>query len=89
MYREILDSVSNGNIKGPVENLPLKLFRATLANADIESLKSLHTSFDTYLDSMLVKFKPNRIVQNVQTLELSHKKSRFLKSFSTKPLTPF
>ena len=43
-------SVSNGNIKGPVgnhffaENLPLQLLRATGANADTESLKSIHTS---------------------------------------------
>ena len=41
-------SISNGNIKRPIGksifavNLPLKLFRATVANADIESLKSLH-----------------------------------------------
>ena len=42
-------SISNGNIKCVIEksvfaaNLPLKLFRATVANADIGSLKSLHT----------------------------------------------
>ena len=36
-------------------NLPLKLFPATV-NADIGSLKSLHTLFDKYLDHMLVKF---------------------------------
>ena len=39
-------SISNGNIKYPIgksifaENLPLKLFRVAVANADIESLKS-------------------------------------------------
>ena len=38
-------------------NLPLKLFHATVVNADIGSLKSLHTLFDKYLDHMLVKFK--------------------------------
>ena len=52
MYGETLDShvsVSNGNIKCPIGksifavNLPLKLFRATVTNADIRSLKSLHT----------------------------------------------
>ena len=42
-------SISNGNIKCPIGksiftvNLPLKLFRGTVANADIGSLKSLHT----------------------------------------------
>ena len=53
MYGETLDfqcqCISNGNIKYPIEKsnfpvtLPLKLFRATVANADIGSLKSLHT----------------------------------------------
>ena len=46
-------------------NLALKLFRATVANADIGSLKSLHALFDTYLDHMLANFEPKRIVQNV------------------------
>ena len=32
------------------ENLPLKLFPAAVANADIGSLKSLHTLFDKYLN---------------------------------------
>ena len=42
-------SISNGNLKFPIRksifpvNLPLKLFRATVANADIKSLKSFHT----------------------------------------------
>ena len=41
-------SISNGNIKYPTGksifavNLPLKFFPATVAIADIESLKSLH-----------------------------------------------
>ena len=41
--------ISNSNIKYPIRksifvvNLPLKLFPATIANADIGSLKSLHT----------------------------------------------
>ena len=40
-------SISNGNIKYPIEksifavNLPLKLFPATVASADIRGLKSL------------------------------------------------
>ena len=51
--------MSNGKIKGPVgtsifaENLLLQLFSATVANAVSESLKSLQTLFDTYLDHML------------------------------------
>ena len=56
------------------ENLPLQLFRATVANADPKSLKSRHTLFDTYLDHMLAKFEPSRIVQNVQNFELFDKK---------------
>ena len=40
-------------------NLPLKLFRATVANAGTGSLKFLYTLFDTYSDHMLAKFEPN------------------------------
>ena len=46
-------SISNGNTKCPIGkslfavNLPFKLFRATVANADIGSLKSLHTFLKT------------------------------------------
>ena len=42
-------------------NAPLKLFRASVANADIGSLKFYNTLFDMYLDPMLAKFEPNRI----------------------------
>ena len=76
-------SVSNGNIKGLVgksifaENLPLQLFHSTVANADTESLRPLHTLFDTYLDHMLAKFEPNCVVRNVQSFELFDKKSSF------------
>ena len=59
------------------KNLPLKLFRDTVANADNESVKSLHALFDTYLDHMLAKFKPIRFVRNVQNYELSDKKIEF------------
>ena len=67
-------SVSNGNLKVPIGkpifavNLPLKLFHDAVANTNTESLKSLHTLFDTYLDYMLAKFKPKHIVENVQNL---------------------
>ena len=46
----------------------------TIADADIGSLKSLHTLFDKYLDYMLVKFGQNRMVQTVQNFELFDKK---------------
>ena len=42
------------------KNLLLKLFPATVANADIECLKSLHTLFDDkYLNNMLVQIWTN------------------------------
>ena len=47
-------------------NLPLKLFRATVANTDTGSLKSLYTLFDTHFDYMLTKVEANRMVQNIQ-----------------------
>ena len=81
---------SIGNRKGPIgksvfaENLPLQLFRVTVANADTENLKSLHTLFDTYLDYMLAKFEPNVIVQNELFNKNSRKKSRFYKYFRQK-----
>ena len=39
-----------------------RVFYDTIADTDIESLKSLHTLFDKYLDHMLVKFEQNRTV---------------------------
>ena len=38
----------------------------TIADADIGSLKSLHTLFDENLDNMLVKFKQNCILRTIQ-----------------------
>ena len=61
-------SISNGYIKYPIgksifaDNLPLKLFPATVANAEIGSLKSLHTLFD----NMLVQFEQNCMVQTTR-----------------------
>ena len=60
------DTVSNGNIKCPIEksifavNLLLKLFRATIANADTGILLSIH--LNTYLFNMLAKF--NQILRS-------------------------
>ena len=84
--------VSNDNLKYPIGksifavNLLLKLFRATVdvANAITESLRSLHTLFDTYLDHMLAKFEPNRIVRNVPNLSFWTKNRVLLKPFLTK-----
>ena len=55
-------------------NLRLKLFRATIANAGTGSLTSFHTLFETYLDYLLTKFEPNRMLQNVQNFELFDRK---------------
>ena len=65
-------------------NLPLNLFRATIANADIESQKFLHTFLTKRLYQMLVKFEHICIVPTTRNFELSVKKSGFLKSFLTK-----
>ena len=75
-----------GNIKYPIGksifavNLQLKHFPATIANADIGSLKSLHTLFDKYLDHLLVKFEQNCMVQTKQNFEISDKKAGFFKT---------
>ena len=83
-------SIINGNIKCLIGksifavNLPLKLFRATIANADIESLKFLHTFLAKCLYHMLVKFEQIRIVQIARNFEVFDKKTGFFfKSFLT------
>ena len=50
-----------------------RAFYVTIADADIGSLKSLHTLFDKYLDHMLVKFERNRMVRTIQKFELFDK----------------
>ena len=89
---------ANGNIKYLIGksifavNLPLKLSPATVANADIGILKSLHTLFDKYLDYILVKFEQYCMVQSTQNFSLFDKKKKetgFLKPFFNKALTPF
>ena len=97
MYEETSNvSVSNGYLKYPIGksifavNLFLKLFRATVANANTAGLKSLPKLFDTYLDYMLAKFEPHRMVQNVQNLSFRTKNRVLLNPFLTnKELTPF
>ena len=53
---------------------PIFAFYFTITDADIESLKSLHTLFDKYLEHMLVKFEQNHMVQNIQNFEFFDKK---------------
>ena len=76
------DSVINGNIKCPIGrsifgiNLPLKLFRATVGHADTKTLKFFQTLI-TYMDLMLAKFEPSRVVQKVQNFEFLIKHQNF------------
>ena len=48
-------------------------FYVTIADADIESLKSLHTLFDKYSDHILVKCEQNRMVRTIQNFVLFDK----------------
>ena len=73
-------------------NLPLKLFRAAVANADIESLKSLHTFLKKNgctIRPTLVGFEQNRMVQTTRNFELLKKKPGFFYNHFDKKLTPF
>ena len=51
-----------------------RAFYVTIADADIESLKSLQTLFDKYFDLMLVKFEQHRMLRTIQNFELFDKK---------------
>ena len=57
----------NGKFTAKID-FPIGHFMYTIADADIGSLKSLHTLFDNYLDHMLVKFEQNRMVRTIQNL---------------------
>ena len=64
--------------KGSTEEFEWQIYRknwfyVTIGDADIESLKSLHTLFDKYLDHMLVKFEENCMVWTIQNYELFDK----------------
>ena len=48
----------------------LKLFSATVANANIGSLQSLHTFLYKCLYHLLVKFEQNRMVKSTQNFHL-------------------
>ena len=62
-------------------NLPLKHFRATIANAGKLSLKSLNKFRKKYLYHMLVEFELNRLVQTTRNFELLTKKQVFITIF--------
>ena len=49
-------------------------FYVTIADADIGSLKSLHTLFDKYLDHKLVTFEQNRMVPTIKNFVRFDKK---------------
>ena len=80
-------SISNDNIKCLIEvsifavNLTLKLFRATVANADIGGQKSLHIFLKKCLYHMVVKFEQNRTIQTKRNFELLDKKQVFYNHF--------
>ena len=84
----INNSISNGKIKCPIgksilaANLPLKLFRATVAYADIGSLKSLHTFLKNVCT--IYKWNLNKIV-----LSKLHEIRRFLTKKPVFFLQPF
>ena len=64
--------------------MPLQLFHATIANGNTRILMSLRTIFDMYMNHILAKFEPIRMVQNVQNFQLVDKNPSFLKPFLTK-----
>ena len=59
-------------------NLPLKLFLATVANSDIEILKSLHSFLKKCLYHMPVEFEQNCMVQATRNFKRFDKKPGFL-----------
>ena len=62
-------------------NLPLKVFSAPVASTENGSLNSLYTLFNTYLEHMLTKFGPNRIVRNVHNLNCLTKTEFLINQF--------
>ena len=49
-------------------DFPYEAFYFTITDADMQSLKSLHTLFDKYLDHVRVEFDGNRILRNIEKL---------------------
>ena len=54
----------NGKFTAKID-FPIELFYKTIADVDVENLKSLHTLFDKYSDHMLVEFEQNRMVRTI------------------------
>ena len=54
-------------------NSTLKLFRVTVADADIGSLKSLNTFLNKYLHQMLVKFEKKCMVRTTRNFYFFNK----------------
>ena len=54
-------------------DFPIGIFYVTSDDADIGSLKSIHTLFDKYFDHMLVKFEQDCMVQTIPNFELFDK----------------
>ena len=52
----------NGKFTAKID---FRAFHVTIADADIGSLKCLHTLFDKYLDHMLVEFEQNCMVRTI------------------------
>ena len=50
-----------------------RVFYIIIADANIGSLKTLHTLFNEYLDYMLVKFEQYRVVRTIHNFELFDK----------------
>ena len=70
----------------------VKTSPATVANADIRSLKSVHTFLEVCFQHMLVKFEQNRMVQttrNVEPFDKKKKTKHFFKTIFDKALAPF
>ena len=55
----------------------IKTFCATVANANIGSLKSLPSLFDICLGHMMVKFEQNWLIRDIQNFELFERKPVF------------
>ena len=92
-FRLLMPASEMVNVKYPIGksifavNLPLKLFRATVANFDLEILILSIPSFKNVCrpTTCSQKFEQNRMVQTTRNFELFDQKSGFLKPFSTKP----
>ena len=75
------------------DDLPWKLFRASVGNADTGILKSLCSLFDMYLDHIVAKLNQivwSKFLKDVQNFDVLDKTPSFLKphTFLANKLTP-